>query len=138
MWPSGLRHHSSNQKVPSSIPGVAFCIFFHNWPFFHLIDHFFINFQEVLWLCAKKREAKTIKNNFYYVLKNAWSSCWVGSVLQSHWKFHFFYLIDLRFRFKFNIFLLLLWPLKANKILVIYLNNQIKSKPSLDINMTLI
>ena len=27
MWPSGLRLYSSNQKDPSSIPGVAFCIF---------------------------------------------------------------------------------------------------------------
>jgi hypothetical protein len=32
---------------------------------------FFINFKEVLWLCAKKREAKTLKNNSKKPLKNA-------------------------------------------------------------------
>ena len=56
-WPNGLRLHSSYQKVPGSIPGEGFCIFFSK-----IID-FFINFKEVLWLCPKKRETKTIKNN---------------------------------------------------------------------------
>ena len=70
-WPSGLRLHASNQKVPSSIPGEAFCILFQEN---QKKTFFFINFKEVLCKTAKKREAKTLKNNSKKPLKNA--GCW--------------------------------------------------------------
>ena len=70
MWPSGLRLHSSNQKVPGLIPRETFCIFFKKKKIKKTF--FFINFKEVLCKTAKKREAKTLRNDSKKLFKKCW------------------------------------------------------------------